>query len=161
MVCSKTGKPYGVPVLPSKPGPEPKEGYSTKVSQGLQDGNSNTDDGKPLIPKKYRLWLLIFLAILMAFLLKNCRPHAEISLIDQSPKVLWEKGNEIITSIGSHDSTSIFSKGFLKETSIKDLDEKWNYYIWDEIDTIFYLIDKIPTKRNGVYLYCLIYCDVM
>ena len=73
------------------------------------------------------------------------------AMMGSVPKVLWEKGSEILTSEGSHDSTSIFSKGFLKETPEKELIDNWTYYLWDEKDTVFTFINKIPAESNGLY----------
>jgi len=97
-------------------------------------------------------WVLGLGLLILLLLLKNCAPHAEISLREQSPRSLWEKGSEILKWERSHDRTSIFSRGFLKETPIKKLNSEWTYYMWNEKDTVFTLINKIPAKNIGLYL---------
>ena len=142
------------PTPPPTPSP-PVEDVIVEPKEGLgesEDQEDITKDNADPWWKRKKLWLFILLALLMAFLLKNCKPHAEISLSAQSPRLLWKKGGEILQWDKSHDSTSIFSKGFLKETPTNELTPEWVYYMWDVQNSSFNLLNKIPSKTVGLYL---------
>ena len=146
-LCDADGNIIPPTPPPTPPIVEPKE----ELGESEDQEDITKDNADPWWKRK-KLWLFVLLALLMAFLLKNCKPHAEISLSDQSPRLLWKKGGEILQWDKSHDSTSIFSKGLLKETPTNELTPEWVYYMWDVQNSSFNLLNKIPSKTVGLYL---------